>query len=176
VLKDTQKPPAELYVSQEGEVKVESCPQGVLQTPVTSEALTSLRSLIEQDTHMLDEPSKHCLQKLANAAEKAFAERPLLLDEKRLLFQQNNERESRQSTRSTVVGKAKVMSYEDIVEAQAKRDAKEAAVAKGKPGRKRKASALVEASAKRARKSELEVAEKEIEALEFGIHCAVLQL
>jgi hypothetical protein len=29
-----------------------------------------------------------------------------------------------------VVGKAKVMSYEDIVEAQAKRDAKEAAVVK----------------------------------------------
>jgi hypothetical protein len=44
---------------------------------------------------------------------------------------QNNERNCRQSTRSTVVGKAKVMSYEDIVEAQAKRDAKEAAVVKG---------------------------------------------
>ena len=46
---------------------------------------------------------------------------------------QNNESNCRQSTRSTVVGKAKVMSYEDIVEAQAKRDAKEAAVVKGKP-------------------------------------------
>lgn len=125
---------------------------------------------------MLDKPSKPCLRKLANAAEKAFAERALLLDENRLLFQQNNERESRQSTRSTVVGKAKVMSREDIVEAQAKRDAKEAAVVKGKPGRKRKASAPVEAPAKRARKSELEVAEKEIEALEFGNHCSVLQL
>jgi hypothetical protein len=31
-----------------------------------------------------------------------------------------------------VVGKVKVMSYEDIVEAQAKCDAKEAAVVKGK--------------------------------------------
>jgi len=99
VFKDNQKPPAELYGSQEGKVKVESCPQGVLQTPGTSEALTSLRSLIEQDTHMLDEPSKHCSQKRANAAEKAFAERALLLDENRLLLQQNNEKESRQSTR-----------------------------------------------------------------------------
>jgi hypothetical protein len=44
---------------------------------------------------------------------------------------------------STVGGKAKVMSYEDIVEAPAKCDTKEAAVVKGKPGRKRKSSALV---------------------------------
>jgi hypothetical protein len=49
-----------------------------------------------------------------------------------LSVMQNNESNCRQSTRSTVVGKAKVMSYEDIVEAQAKRDAKEAAVVKGK--------------------------------------------
>ena len=33
---------------------------------------------------------------------------------------------------------AKVMRYEDIEAAKAKRDAKEAAVVKGKPGRKRK--------------------------------------
>jgi hypothetical protein len=37
-----------------------------------------------------------------------------------------------------VVGKAKVMSYKDIIEAQTKRDAKEASVTKGKPGQKRK--------------------------------------
>jgi hypothetical protein len=61
------------------------------------------------------------------------------------------------------------MSYEDIVEAQAKRDAKEAAVVKGKPGRKRKCFAPVAAQAKRARKSE-------IEALGLGNHCSVLQL
>ena len=36
-----------------------------------------------------------------------------------------------------MVGKAKVMSYEDIVEAQAKRDAKEAAVVKGKRGQRK---------------------------------------
>jgi hypothetical protein len=51
-------------------------------------------------------------------------------------------------TRSTVVGKAKVMSYEDIVEAQAKRNAKEAAVVKGKRGRKRKSSEPVVARVK----------------------------
>jgi hypothetical protein len=110
---------------------------------------------------MLDELSKHCLQKLANAAEKAFAERALL-DENRLLFKQNNEKESRKSTRSTIVGKAKVMSYKDIFEAQAKRDAKETAVIKGKPARKRKASALVAAQAKRIRRSEVEITMQEI--------------
>lgn len=40
-------------------------------------------------------------------------------------FEQNNESNCRQSTQSTVVGKVKVMGYEDIVEAQAKRDAKD---------------------------------------------------
>jgi len=175
VHKDIQKPLVE-QVPQEDKVKVESCPQGeILQTPVTAEALTSLRNLIQQDTHMLDEPSKQRLQKLANAAQKSFAECALLLDENRLLFQQNNERDCRQSTRSTVVGKAKVMSYEDIVEAQAERDAKEASVVKGKPGRKRKSSAPMAAQAKRTRRSEVEVAEQEIEAEGMGNYCSVLQ-
>jgi hypothetical protein len=74
-----------------------------------------------------------------------------------------------------VVGKAKVMSYEDIVEAQAKREAKEAAVVKGKRGRKRKCSEPVVARATRTRKSEIEVAKDEIEALGLGNHCSVLQ-
>ena len=116
------------------------------------------------------------MQKLVNAAEKAFSERALLLDENRLLFQQKNERECRQSTRSKAVGKAKVMSYKDIVEAQAKRDTKEAAVVKGNPSRKRKSSAPVLKEAKRTRRSELKVAEEEIEAGGLENYCSVLQL
>lgn len=55
----------------------------------------------------------------------------------------NNEAKVRRSTKSVVVGKAKVMSYEDIEEARAKRAAKEEATAgKGKRGRKRKSPAL----------------------------------
>src|SRR5437773_1943466 len=50
-----------------------------------------------------------------------------------------NEAKVRRSTRSVVLGKAKVMSYEDLEEARAKRAAKEKATAgKGKRGRKRK--------------------------------------
>ena len=68
------------------------------------------------------------LQKLSNAAEKAFAEHSLLLDDNRLLLMQNNEKVSRQSTRSTVIGATKVMSYGDIIEALKKRDANTASL------------------------------------------------
>ena len=75
-----------------------------------------------------------------------------------------------------MVGKAKVMSYEDIKVAQAKRDTKEAAMVKGKPGRKQKSSAPVAAQVKRTKRSELEAAEEEIDALEYGKQCSVLEL
>lgn len=68
------------------------------------------------------------------------------------------------------------MSYEDIVEAQIKRDAKEAAAVKAKRGPKRKSSAPVVVQAKRARKSAVEAAEEKIEALGLGNYCFVLQL
>ena len=89
---------------------------------------------------MFDGPGKLCLQKLANAAEKAFAERALVLGENRLI-EQNNESKSRVSVKSTVIGKGKVLSYGDIVEAQNKRDAKEAKVgSETRRGSKRKSS------------------------------------
>jgi len=74
-----------------------------------------------------------------------------------------------------VVGKAKVMSYKDIVEAQAKRDAKEVITVKGKRGRKRKSSASVVSEAKKTPNSKVEVAEREIEALGLGNYSCVLK-
>jgi hypothetical protein len=70
---------------------------------------------------------KSYIQKLANAAENAFAERAILLDENLLLFKHNNEKATPKSIKATVVGSARVMSYEDIVEVQKQRDIKEAA-------------------------------------------------
>jgi hypothetical protein len=82
VLGDIRKPLAELTVPKADEVKVGSSQQDeVLQTPVTAEALASLRSLIEQNTHALDKTSKQRLQKLVNAAQISFAECALLHDE-----------------------------------------------------------------------------------------------
>jgi hypothetical protein len=74
----------------------------------------------------LDRSSILQIQRLANAAENAFADRAILLDENLLLFEQNNERNTRKSMKATAVGSAKVLSYEDIVEAQRQRDMKEA--------------------------------------------------
>lgn len=181
VLRDMPKPLAELTVPKANEANIwPHSQEEFLQTPVTAEALVSLRSLVEQDAHTLDATSKQRLQKLANAAQASFTERALLLDENQLLFQQNNESKRRKSTKSTLVGKAKVMSYGDIVEARAKRAtkeaAKEAAVAKGKRGRKRKGPVPAGAKVKKARRSEVEVTEDEIAAAGIENYCSVLQL
>jgi hypothetical protein len=53
----------------------------------------------------------------------------------------NNEAKIRRSAKSAVLGKAKVMSYEDIEEERAKRAAKEVITDKRKGGRKRKSAA-----------------------------------
>jgi hypothetical protein len=144
---------------------------------VTSEALVSLRDCIGQRKQHLDDESKHLLEKIENAAEKAIAERDFLLDENKPLFDQNNEVRARVSTKSTVIGKAKIMSYEDLVEAQQKRDAKEATRGIGaKRGRPRKNQAPKLAEPKRAQKTELDVAEDEINTMGLREYCSVLQL
>jgi DUF917 family protein len=72
--------------------------------------------------------------------------------------------------------KAKVMSYKDIEEARGKRAAKEATIASGKRSRKRKSpTPAKEVKNKKARGSEIEVAEDEIAAAGLGDHCSVLQ-
>jgi hypothetical protein len=110
VLRDIQKAPAKPTVPKLDEVDLED---EVLQTPVTAETLMLLHGLVEQDTHALDERSRQRLRKIANAAQISFAKHTLLADGNRLLFKQNNEAKVRRTTKSTIVGKAKVMSYED---------------------------------------------------------------
>ncbi len=143
---------------------------GLLQTPTTSEALSLLRSQIEHDIYGLDGPCKLRLQKLGNAAENAIAERALLFDDNRLLFAQNNEKAYRQSTRSTVIGNTKIISYDDIVEAQKKRDAKE-------DGRiaKRKCLGRPPGQGIRSRAQDVAKAEEEINTLGLANYCSILQ-
>jgi hypothetical protein len=150
VLRHTPKPLAQPTVPGADEIKVGSCHQDeVLQTPVTpvsAEGLASLHNLIKQDAHTLNETSiqrlERHVQKLANAAQISFAERALLHDQNQILTRMNNEAKVRRSTRSVVLGKAKVMSFEDIEVARAARAAKEVIKGKGKRGRKRKSAAL----------------------------------
>jgi hypothetical protein len=82
-------------------------------TPVTTEALASLHNLIKKDTSKPHELSKQRIrkrvQKLASAAQISFAECALLRDQNKFLSDINKEAKVRRSTRSLVLGKAKVM-------------------------------------------------------------------
>ena len=104
-------------------------------TPVSAEALISLHNIIKQDALTINETSisrlQRHVQKLANTAQMSLAQCALLDNKKQLLTRMNNEAKVRRSTKSVVLGKAKVMSYEDIEEARIKRAAKDATKGKG---------------------------------------------
>ena len=153
VLRDMPKPPVE-HNNASTNVAPTSCPADEALhtpvTPVTVEGLIWLTDLIKQDTCAAasDEASRQRLQgrvqKLASAAKISFARQSLLQDHNRLLYTINNEAKVRRSTRSLVIGKAKVMKWEDLDKARATRAARDKAAAeksKGKRGRKRKVSA-----------------------------------
>jgi hypothetical protein len=60
VLRIIPKPPAQLTIPRADKIRVGSCQDKVLQTPVTpvlAEALTSLYNLIKRNTHMLNKTS-----------------------------------------------------------------------------------------------------------------------
>jgi len=124
----------------------------------------------------LDARTKLSIQKVVNAAKNAFADRAILLDENLLLFEQNNEKNTRTSIKATVVGTAKVLSYEDIVEAQQKRDIKEveAAVARGRRTSNHNRKAPSQVLGKRSRSQEREEAIDEIRASGMEKYCSVL--
>jgi hypothetical protein len=84
------------------------------------------------------------MQKLANAGQRSIAYSALLGEQNQLVMKINNEAKVRRSTKSIVLGKAKVMSFEDIKVARAARAAKDNVKGKGKRGRKRKRAALDE--------------------------------
>ena len=149
VLGATPKPPARSTIPNTDDIKVGTYSQDEVQTPVTpmsAEALTALHNLIKQDAHTLNETSiqrlQRHVQKLANAVQISFAERALLHDHNQFLNRINDEAKVRRLTKSVVLGRAKVMSYEDIEEARATRAAKKVIEGKGKRGRKRKIAAL----------------------------------
>ncbi|KIM99193.1 hypothetical protein OIDMADRAFT_127122, partial [Oidiodendron maius Zn] len=141
------KPPAQSTVPRANEIEVGALHQDdVPPTPVTPasvEGLVSLQNRIEQDAHTLNEASTQRLerhvQKLVHAAQVSFAERASPVPN--MLTRMNNKAKVRRSTRSVVLGKAKVMSFEDIEAARAARAAKDAIKGKGKRGRKRKSAA-----------------------------------
>lgn len=82
---------------------------------------------------------KRHLQKFAKATRASFAKLVLQEDQIQFLTTINNEAKVRRSSKSLVLGTAKVMSYEDLEDAWAKCAEKEAArAAKGKSNRGQK--------------------------------------
>ncbi|KAF2195057.1 hypothetical protein K469DRAFT_722393 [Zopfia rhizophila CBS 207.26] len=113
VLRDITKPAAELPTALS--ITKDSGPflRGeVVQTPVTpvlSEALTSLLTLIKQDPHDEKSAKRHprLVQKLANAAEISFAQQALNQDQIQFLSKINDEAKTRRKTKSEILGKAR---------------------------------------------------------------------
>ncbi|KAL5350971.1 hypothetical protein ACLOAV_004544 [Pseudogymnoascus australis] len=80
------------------------------------------------------------VQRLANSAQMPFAEKAPLREQNQASVTISNEFKARRSTR--LLEKAKMMSYEDIVEARAKGAVKGAIKGKGKRGRTQMCAAL----------------------------------
>jgi hypothetical protein len=124
-------------------------------TPVTAEAFTSLQNtIIREDARTLDVVDKQRLmrhiEKLAKAGQILLAKSTLQEGHIRFLHRINDEGKARRSTRAIVLSTAKVMSYEDLEEAKAKRAKQgEKKVRKGKQGGGKKQNA----GASKARKS-----------------------
>jgi hypothetical protein len=117
-------------------------------TPVCAASFAALHeTIVKGDACALDEVNKQKLDrhvgKLARAAQISFAKNTLQEDRIRSLLKINDEAKLRRSTRPIVLSTAKVISYEDLAAALAKRtEQEEKAVA-----RKKKAA---DARAKRA--------------------------
>lgn len=98
-------------------------------TPASPGALNLLLNKIEQvpDDEMSRPHKQRLQQKVTNAAHLFLAKNALLEDRNRFLSSVNDEGKVRRSTRSEILGRAKVMSYEDLEKARANRATKEAA-------------------------------------------------
>lgn len=149
-------------------------------TPTTAEGLAALRRLIEGEGYSETEVHQSRLRKVFNAAEQAMANCTLLEDERRNLFLQNCERKTRVSTKSKVVGTARVMSYQDIVDrrdhppsaapAASRSERQDTAVSK------RRVAAGGHMTNKRSRQGELQQAIQEIDSSHMRNHCHVFQI
>lgn len=114
-------------------------------TPVSAEAFTFPQdSLLRQDALTLDEIDRRRferqIQKLTKAAQISFARNALQEDHIWFLLKINDESKARRTTRSIVLRMARVMSFEDLEEARAKRaeQQEKSKVGKGKQNRSRK--------------------------------------
>jgi hypothetical protein len=174
VLDDIKRPQLEQHLLPTDVQPTLKSPVEVLTTPVTSEDLASLCRKFKQRSQYLDDVGKKQMQKLAHAAERAMTGRDLLFVDYQGLLEQNNEKTTRQSASSTVIGTAKVMSYDDLKEAQRKRDAREANPVRTRKTNKRSNPAPAPTRGKRSRIEEVQDGRREIEEMGLENYCSIL--
>jgi hypothetical protein len=99
-------------------------------TPVDLAGILTLHDMIRHDARGLDSGSQRRLQryvqKLSKAAETSFAEHVPLKRRNEFLQNSNSEARVRRSTRSKVIGTARVMSYKDLEKARNERALRDA--------------------------------------------------
>lgn len=109
--------------------------------------------------------------KVFHADEKAIADRDLKLDDNWLLREQNNEKTTRASRRRTVVGRAKVMSYDDIMAVENEQQEKQNGTGIGRRGGKGKKRCDEQTRVEK----EIDTAEAEIRETGLEDYCHVLR-
>jgi hypothetical protein len=99
-------------------------------TPVDLAGIMTLHDVIRRDAQDLDSSSQRRLQKhiqnLSKAAETSFAKHVLLERRNEFLQRTNSEARVRRSTRSKIIGTARVISYEDLEKARDERALRDA--------------------------------------------------
>lgn len=100
-------------------------------------SFAALQRKLEEQPLCASAPNLY-VQKLLNAAERTFAERELLKIRNENLMQQNNEKKVREQVKERETGDAKVISFDDILEAKRLREYAEAEEARKKIERERK--------------------------------------
>jgi hypothetical protein len=110
------------------------------------EGLISLHNQIKQDTHTLNMTSiqylERYIRKLINTAQIFFAKNTFFYNQNQILIRINNKTKIRRSTKLIVLGKTKIINFEDIEVARVAYAAKEVIKGKRKHNRKRKNTAL----------------------------------
>jgi len=118
--------------------------------------------------------NKHRFPKLINVAKKIFVDRVIFFDENKLLFEQNNEKIIRSFVRLIVVDIVKVMTYDNIIKTQRKRNIKEI-IALDARRRNYKAHNSKFNERKKLFTQELKYDKREIIAFKLKKYCFILQ-
>lgn len=143
-------------------------PDEALKTPVTAVAVRSLRVKIERQVKDLPPKVRHEFEKFANAAEGKTAHCDLLEYKAAMLEEQNKEK-VRRSGPNLELGRGKVMSWEDLEIARARKA--EAAAKKRHSRRSTNRVVEIRSVEEELRASRVEIAKSGLEA-----YCSVLEL